>query len=228
MWLETLAKVREACDGEAAVVTRMSVDQVMGPDGIQAQIEGAGFIELVENEGLADLWDINICDFLEWGEDAGPSRFYKTNHQHAFTKHIRDAVKSPMLNVGRSTSPDDMAAVVSSGQCDIIGSARGSIADPFLPNKIEEGRVEDVRECIGCNVCLSRWERGTPMVCTQNPVANEEFRRGCIPKNSTPSKMPARCSWSAAAPRAWRLPGFSGCGATMCIWSKPRRSSAGT
>ena len=182
MWLETLAKVREACDGQAAVATRMSVDQVMGPDGIQAQVEGAGFIEMVEKEGLVDLWDINICDFLEWGEDAGPSRFYKANHQHAFTRHIRDAVKSPMLNVGRFTSPDDMAAVVSSGQCDIIGSARGSIADPFLPNKIDEGRVEDVRECIGCNVCLSRWERGTPMVCTQNPVANEEFRRGWHPE----------------------------------------------
>ena len=110
MWLETLAKVREACDGQAAVVTRMSVDQVMGPDGIQAQVEGVGFIEMVEKQGLVDLWDINICDFLEWGEDAGSSRFYKANHQHAFTKHIREAVKSPMLNVGRFTSPDDMAA----------------------------------------------------------------------------------------------------------------------
>jgi dimethylamine/trimethylamine dehydrogenase len=174
IWLETLAKVREAVDGEAAVVCRMSVDQVMGPDGIQAQVEGAGFIELVEKDGLVDLWDINICDFLETGEDIGSSRFYKANHQHAFTRHIRDAVKSPMLNVGRFTSPDAMAGA--------IGSARGSIADPFLPRKIEEGRNEDIRECIGCNICLSRWERGTPLVCTQNPVANEEFRRGWHPE----------------------------------------------
>jgi hypothetical protein len=55
---------------------------------------------------------------------------------------------------------------------DIIGAARPSISDPFLPKKIEEGRLDDIRECIGCNQCISRWEiGGPPMVCTQNATA---------------------------------------------------------
>ena len=87
-----------------------------------------------------------------------------------------------MVNTGRFTSPDEMVDVIKSGQCDFIGAARPSIADPFLPNKIYEGRNEDIRECIGCNICISRWERGAPLICTQNPVANEEYRRGWHPE----------------------------------------------
>src|SRR3990172_9006315 len=76
-----------------------------------------------------------------------------------------------------------MAAHITGGRLDIIGAARPSISDPFLPNKIDEGRVEDVRECIGCNVCISRWETGAPpMMCTQNAAANEEYRRGWHPE----------------------------------------------
>jgi dimethylamine/trimethylamine dehydrogenase len=66
---------------------------------------------------------------------------------------------------------------------DIIGAARPSISDPFLPQKIKEGRIDDIRTCIGCNVCISRWEiGGPPMICTQNATAGEEFRRGWHPE----------------------------------------------
>jgi len=189
-WLEVLERVREAVDGKAAVATRISIDQLWGSSGIQAMGEGVRFVELASQRGLVDLWDVNICDFTEWGEDAGPSRFYKANHQKPFTQHIRKAAKAPVLNVGRFTSPDDMAEVIRSGQADIIGSARGSIADPFLPKKIEEGRLDDIRECIGCNICISRWERGAPLICTQNAVANEEYRRGWHPEKFEKTKEP--------------------------------------
>ena len=95
---------------------------------------------------------------------------------------MKSVAKAPVINVGRFTSPDDMVQVIESGQADIIGGARPSIADPFLPKKIEEGRLDDIRECIGCNICISRWERGAALVCTQNPVANEEYRRGWHPE----------------------------------------------
>ncbi len=60
---------------------------------------------------------------------------------------------------------------------DLIGGARPSIADPFLPNKIDEGREDQIRECIGCNICISSWHDGVPVRCTQNPTAGEEWRR---------------------------------------------------
>ena len=90
--------------------------------------------------------------------------------------------------VGRITNPDTMVAIINSGQFDIIGAARPSISDPFLPKKIEEGRLDDIRECIGCNQCISRWEiGGPPMVCTQNATAGEEYRRGWHPERFHPA-----------------------------------------
>src|SRR5262249_11825582 len=59
---------------------------------------------------------------------------------------------------------------------------RPSIADPFLPRKIAEGREDEIRECIGCNICISSWHDGVPVRCTQNPAAGEEWRRGWHPE----------------------------------------------
>ncbi|MDP7453881.1 MAG: hypothetical protein QGE95_16750, partial [Arenicellales bacterium] len=169
--------------GEAALATRFAIDTLYGSPGIEVGDDGLKFIELVEKQGLLDLWDINIGDIAEWGEDAGPSRFYKAGHQRNWTDEATKLAKIPVVGVSRETSPDDMAARIREGRLDIIGAARPSIADPFLPNKIDEGRVGDIRECIGCNVCISRWEiGGPPMICTQNATANEEYRRGWHPE----------------------------------------------
>ena len=65
---------------------------------------------------------------------------------------------------------------------DLIGAARPSIADPFLPNKINEGRVEEIRECIECNMCTSGDYLAYPMRCTQNPTMGEEWRRNWHPE----------------------------------------------
>ncbi|HEY9268997.1 MAG TPA: FAD-dependent oxidoreductase, partial [Methylotenera sp.] len=93
------------------------------------------------------------------------------------------------LGVGRFVDPEKMTEIVTKGYADIIGCARPSIADPFLPQKIEQGRYDDIRVCIGCNVCISRWEiGGPPMICTQNATAGEEYRRGWHPEKFRQTK----------------------------------------
>ena len=76
------------------------------------------------------------------GEDAGASRFFETNHEAPYTRIAKEVATKPVINVGRFTDPDVMVEVIRSGQADIIGAARPSIADPFLPKKIEEGVQE--------------------------------------------------------------------------------------
>ena len=78
--------------------------------------------------------------------------------------------------------PDVMADVIESGVWDLIGAARPSIADPFLPLKIEQGRYDEIRACIGCNACYARANRGGHLGCTQNATAGEEHRRGWHPE----------------------------------------------
>src|SRR6185503_16794239 len=60
------------------------------------------------------------------------------------------------------------------------------IADPFIPNKIEEGRLDDIRECIGCNICVTGDMTGALSRCTQNPTFMEEWRRGWHPERVQP------------------------------------------
>jgi dimethylamine/trimethylamine dehydrogenase len=190
LWLEILEAVREAADGQCAVATRFSIDQLSGPAGVEAEDEGLAFVELATRRGLLDLWDVNISSLQEWGEDAGPSRFYKTNHEAPWTVRVKQITTVPVVGVGRFTDPDEMLRALASGQLDIVGCARPSIADPWLPRKVDEGRPEDISECIGCNMCVARFEYGVPIVCTQNPTALEEYRRGWHPERFAPADLP--------------------------------------
>lgn len=180
-WLETLEKVRNAVGNDCAIATRFAVDTLYGPASVEIEEDGMRFVEAADP--LVDLWDVDVGDIAEWGEDAGPSRFYLQGHQVPWTRFVKQVAKKPVLGVGRYTDPEKMTEIVTKGFADIIGAARPSIADPFLPRKIEEGRVDDIRVCIGCNVCISRWEiGGPPMICTQNATAGEEYRRGWHPE----------------------------------------------
>jgi len=86
-----------------------------------------------------------------------------------------------------------MLRLVRQGVVDLVGAARPSIADPFLPTKIAEGREDEIRECIGCNICYSGDQLGTPIGCTQNPTMGEEWRKGWhperIPKKGSDSSV---------------------------------------
>ncbi|MEX1133898.1 MAG: FAD-dependent oxidoreductase, partial [Acidimicrobiia bacterium] len=183
---EVLEMVREEIGNDCAIALRFGLDTLPPPHGlaeggVRAEEEGLRFVDFCDD--LVDLWDIQLSWAGAWSEDAAPSRTHKENHSREYLRRVKDFTRKPVVNVGRFTSPDTMADVINSGQCDIIGAARPSIADPFLPKKIEEGRVEDIRECIGCNACISRWAIGGPaIVCTQNATVGEEFRRGWHPE----------------------------------------------
>jgi dimethylamine/trimethylamine dehydrogenase len=182
-WRESLVKVREAVGDDCAIASRFAVDHLLGPTSIEVGEDGIRFVEYCDD--VVDLWDFTVGDIAEWGQNAGPSRFFEENHEAEYTKLVKagDHTNKPVVGVGRITNPDTMVAIINSGQYDIIGAARPSISDPFLPNKIDEGRLDDIRECIGCNQCISRWEiGGPPMVCTQNATAGEEYRRGWHPE----------------------------------------------
>ncbi len=87
-----------------------------------------------------------------------------------------------MVGVGRFTSADAMVSQISRGVIDLIGAARPSIADPFLPSKIDQGRIDEIRECIGCNICVAQDNLSAPIRCTQNPTQGEEWKQDWHPE----------------------------------------------
>jgi dimethylamine/trimethylamine dehydrogenase len=182
-WLETLEVVREAIGDDCAIAVRFCIE-ALGPAGVELE-EGLAFVALADH--LVDLWDVNVGSITDWSKDSGTSRFFREGYQLEWTGRVREVTAKPIVGVGRLTNPDRMAEIVSSGAWDLIGAARPSIADPFLPKKIEEGRYGEIRECIGCNICAAGAEYGNQIRCTQNATAGEEYRRGWSPEQFEPA-----------------------------------------
>ena len=183
LFREVLEETREVAGDRCAVAVRFAVDELLGPKGITSENEGREVIEMLAE--LPDLWDVNISD---WENDSATSRFEKEGYQESYISFVKSLTSKPVVGVGRYTSPDAMVSLIQRGVVDMIGAARPSIADPFLPKKIEEGRLDEIRECIGCNICVAGDWLSVPMRCTQNPTMGEEWRRGWHPENIEPRK----------------------------------------
>ena len=178
---ELIEETKDAVGDSCAVAVRFSADQGGEGDGDPVIGEHREMIEMLAE--LPDLWDININDYAR---EMGVSRFVQEASLEAYMSYVKSITSKPVVSVGRFTSPDTMVSQVNRGIVDFIGAARPSIADPFLPQKIEQGRLDEIRECIGCNNCYVGDSKATPIRCTQNPTIGEEWRRGWHPEKIEP------------------------------------------
>ena len=184
---ETVEVLKEAVGETMAIAVRFAPDDDEVREGRPVTDEAREFFAEVAE--LPDLWDVTVQD---WSLELGISRFVKEGSLGPFTSYVKEMTSKPVVSVGRFTSPDTMVGQIKKGVVDLIGAARPSIADPFLPKKIEEGRFEDIRECIGCNMCYTGDQLGVPIRCTQNPTMGEEWRRGWHPENVRPKETDSR------------------------------------
>ena len=159
----------------------LAVDELVGDNGLTCDGEGRDVVEMLAN--LPDLWDVNVSDFTN---DSPTARFCGEGHQEQYISFVKKVTDKPVVGVGWFTSPDTMVSQIRRGVLDFVGAARPGIADPFIPEKINSGRQDDIRECIGCNICLSGEYTSAPMRCTQNPTMGEEWRRGWHPEYIEP------------------------------------------
>ena len=169
---EIIEETLETVGHRSAVAVRYSLP----PEGVADEDEMAEMFRIIAE--LPDLWDITVSDY---NLEMGSSRFVKEASNQSVVSKIKSMTTKPVVSVGRFTSPDTMLSQINKGIQDFIGAARPSIADPFLPAKINAGRLDDIRECIGCNICYAHNFLGAPIRCTQNPTMGEEWRRGWHP-----------------------------------------------
>jgi dimethylamine/trimethylamine dehydrogenase len=183
---ELLEVTHEAVGGKCAVALRISLEELRARPSETAPSEAHEVVALLAE--LPDLWDVKMDSSPT---DCPPSRFAPEGSHEPTIDFVKKVTRKPVVGVGRFTSPDTMVSQIRRGVLDLIGAARPSIADPFLPNKIDSGREQDIRECIGCNICISSWHDGVPVRCTQNPTAGEEWRRGWHPERIAPAASAA-------------------------------------
>lgn len=181
---EMIADTKNAVGDRCAVAVRFSADGSGSGNGIIDNSEQREMLDMFSD--LPDLWDINITDY---SREMGSSRYIKEAAQEEYISYVKKITDKPVVGVGRFTSPETMLRQVKKGWLDLVGAARPSISDPFLPTKIKEGRLDDIRECIGCNICYAHNSKCVPSRCTQNPTMGEEWRR-----NWHPEQIPAKAS----------------------------------
>ena len=174
---ELTEEVKDEVGDTMAVSIRLSL-QELGDKYSLTNNEIRDCIEM--NSTLPDIWDLAHG---AWEDCSGTSRFVEEGAQENLISGIKSLTKKPIVGVGRFTSPDLMVKQIKSGNLDFIGAARPSIADPFLPNKIRDGEIDAIRECIGCNICVTGDMTMSISRCTQNPSFMEEWRKGWHPEN---------------------------------------------
>ena len=192
---ELIEETKDAVGDRCGVAVRFAADEEIGDDGVPIQGERRDMFAMLAD--LPDLWDINISDY---GLEMGVSRFTKEAALEPYMDFVKSLTSKPVVTVGRFTSPDTMVSQINRGITDLIGAARPSIADPFLPKKIEEGRFEDIRECIGCNICYAGDTMGVAIRCTQNPSMGEEWRKGWHPEKMNKKRSDASVLVVGAGP----------------------------
>lgn len=178
---EIVEDMKEAVGQTCAIALRFSTDELLKVPGETMESEAHEVISMLSD--LPDLWDVKSSS---WVRETASARFTGQGAQEPINSFVKPLTSRPVVGVGRFTSPDEMVSQVKRGILDLIGAARPSIADPFLPKKIDEGREGEIRECIGCNICVSGYHDCVPVRCTQNPTMGEEWRRGWHPERIAP------------------------------------------
>ncbi len=192
---EILEDVKEAVGATCAVALRFSSDELLGIPGETMASEAHEVVAMLAD--LPDLWDVKSAN---WVTETASSRFSGSAAQEPINSFVKPLTSRPVVGVGRFTSPDEMVSQVRRGVLDLIGAARPAIADPFLPNKIDAGREDEIRECIGCNICVSSYHDCVPVRCTQNPTMGEEWRRNWHPEHIPPGNPETRVLVIGAGP----------------------------
>ena len=174
---ELIESTKNAVGDTCAVALRISLEELRARPCDNNESEAHELVHLISD--LPDLWDVKMDSSPT---DCGASRFRSEASHEPVIDFVKKITAKPVVGVGRFTSPDTMVSQIRRGILDLIGGARPSIADPFLPNKIKAGKENEIRECIGCNICIASWHDGVPVRCTQNATVGEEWRKNWHPE----------------------------------------------
>ncbi|MGA7673123.1 MAG: FAD-dependent oxidoreductase [Nitrolancea sp.] len=187
--LEVLEAVRAAVGRDFIVGARVSGDDRV-PGGISPH-ELLDIIVRLDQTGLLDYFTVTggtISTYSSRGYNI-PSAYFPHATFSALSRRIREVVQSPVIVTGRIVTPEQAETVLREGSADLVGMTRALIADPELPNKARNGRLDDIRVCMGSNEgCIDRLYFGLPIQCVQNPVIGREREWSTI----TPAARPRR------------------------------------
>jgi mycofactocin system FadH/OYE family oxidoreductase 2 len=187
--LEVLREVRRQVGRDWLVGTRISADE-MTPGGLGAA-DLAEIARRLAASGLVDFLSVvgGAAHTFALQAAVVPNMAFAHGVYVPLAAGLKRAVPGiPILHAGRIVDPVHADQVLADGSIDLVGMTRALIADPELPRKAAEGRLADVRICVGANEgCIDRIYQGKPVTCVQNPATGRELEmaepaRAAVPR----------------------------------------------
>jgi len=174
--LEVLAAIRRAVGSAFVVGVRISGDEFveggLGPKDLQAiagQLAASGLLDYLSVSSGAGM--------TPWAQAAVvPGHWWPQGCYAGYAKAMREITGGlPILYAGRVVRPEMAERLLADGACDLVAMTRAILADPELPSKAREGRLDEIRHCVGANVCIGRrYGHYQPVACIYNPSAGRE------------------------------------------------------
>ena len=193
--IEIVKGIKERCGADFIVGYRISADEYL-EGGVEIEFAkkivkrlvdvGIDFINVSgSNPDTEDYCEPNM--YLEDEEDESYYRFFKS------AVEIKKCVSIPVISGGLITNPKLAEKILADSMVDMVWLGRQLIADPYWPNKVRTGRVDEIRPCIACNDgCIGRLYELKPIWCTVNSLTGKEYRWGdesVLPKTQTRKKV---------------------------------------
>ena len=102
---------------------------------------------------------------------------------------VKRAVTVPVIAVGRIKDPVMADRLIAEGRADLVSMGRAHIADPELAAKAAQGRLKEIRPCIGCcRGCIESVLALEEATCVMNPEMGREYLLGKKPAPAHQSK----------------------------------------
>jgi len=174
---ETIAAIRKAVGRDFVVGVRFAGDDFT--EGGLTLDDAKEIAKALEATGHVDY--LFTCAGLE-GSQHIPTMYYPLAPFVYIAAAVKEVVNLPVVAVGRINDPVIAEQILANHQADIVAMVRALIADPEMPRKAREGRLDEIRKCIGCNEgCVMRTWLIAPLTCAVNPEAGKEKEWAIIP-----------------------------------------------
>ena len=179
-----IEEIKKTTQGRIAILARINcADEVPGGLDIHDSAAIAAYLESCGLDAIHVSRAVHIKDEFMWAPTVIHGGFSASE-----VEEIKRAVNIPVITVGRYTEPQFAELMVKEGRADLVAFGRQSLADPAMPKKALEERLEDMTPCIAClQGCVANMYAGNPICCLTNPFLGHEAEP--IAKTENPKKV---------------------------------------
>jgi 2,4-dienoyl-CoA reductase-like NADH-dependent reductase (Old Yellow Enzyme family)/thioredoxin reductase len=204
--LEIIEAIRNEVGRDWTVGMRISGDEMT--EGGYTSDDFVRMIPFLTANGQLDYLSVSVGTYRSKDTVIAPS--YYPNGAFVYLSALaKEVLDIPVFCIGRINDPVMAEQILEDRQADMVGMTRANICDPELPRKAREGRLDEIRHCLGCNEgCWGHVETLRPINCAFNPSVGREEYWGDVRRTANPKRVviagggPAGCEAARVAAAA--------------------------